>query len=339
VYYARSIEIKEITLKMWLSWLAIVGGLVLLVWSADRFVMGAAAIAHNLGVSAIIIGMVIMGFGTSAPEMFVSGTASLSGNTGVAVGNAVGSNIANIALVLGLSALISPLVVESQTLKREFPVLILVSVLVLGLMLDGELSRLDGVILLTGTVILVAWMLWLAQKERSFGDPLEREFESELPHNMPTKLALFWTVLGLVVLIASAQMLVWGGVNIAKAFGVSDLVIGLTIVAVGTSLPEVAVSVTGAIKGEDDIAIGNVIGSNLFNLLAVLGIGSSIHAAPLPHEALFRDYATMLVLTIALFAMAYSFKSRKGHINRFEAGLLLSAYLGYMYWLYVSEIS
>ena len=324
---------------MWLSWLAIVGGLVLLVWSADRFVMGAAAIAHNLGISAIIIGMVIMGFGTSAPEMFVAGAASMSGNTGVAIGNAVGSNIANIALVLGISALISPLVVESQTLKREFPVLILVSVIVLWLMLDWELSRLDGVILLSGTVALVAWMLWLAQKERSFGDPLEREFESELPHDMSTKLATFWTLIGLVVLVASAQMLVWGGVNVAKAFGVSDLVIGLTIIAVGTSLPEVAVSVTGALKGEDDIAIGNVIGSNLFNLLAVLGIGSTIRAAPLPQEALFRDYATMLVLTVALFAMAYSFKSRKGHINRIEATALLCAYVGYMYWLYMSEVN
>ncbi|WP_455366195.1 calcium/sodium antiporter [Kaarinaea lacus] len=323
---------------MWLFWLAIVGGLVLLVWSADRFVIGAAAIAHNLGVSAIIIGMVIMGFGTSAPEMFVAGAASLAGNTNVAVGNAIGSNIANIALVLGISALISPLVVESQTLKREFPVLMLVSGAVLILMWDRDLSQIDGAVLLAGTLVLVGWMLWLAQKERSFGDPLEGEFEAELPRDMSTKLAAFWTLVGLVALVGSAQMLVWGSVNVAHMFGVSELVIGLTIVAVGTSLPEVAVSVTGALKGEDDIAIGNIIGSNLFNLLAVLGVGSAIHPASLSEEVIFRDYATMLVLTVALFGMAYSFKHHKGHINRLEAALLLTAYIGYMLWLYYSAV-
>ena len=267
----------------------------------------------------------------------MAGTAALGGNTGVVVGNAIGSNIANIALVLGVSALISPLVVESQTLKREFPVLLLVSLAVLGLMWDREISQQDGAILLAGTLVLVGWMLWLAQKERSFGDPLESEFEAELPHDMSTKVATFWTILGLVTLVASSQMLVWGSVNVANAFGVSELVIGLTIVAIGTSLPEVAVSVTGAIKGEDDIAIGNIIGSNLFNLLAVLGLGSAIRAAPLAEEVLFRDYATMLVLTFALFAMAYSFKNRKGCINRFEAAMLLAAYIGYMIWLFYSE--
>ena len=323
---------------MWLFWLAIIGGLILLVWSADRFVIGGAAIAHNLGVSAILIGMVIMGLGTSAPEMFVAGAAAIGGNTGVVVGNAIGSNIANIALVLGISALISPIVVESQTLKREFPVLLLLSLGVFGLMWDRDLSRLDGAILLAGTFVLVSWMLWLAQKERSFGDPLEGEFEAELPHDMSTKVAVFWTILGLVTLVVSSQMLVWGSVNVAHEFGVSELVIGLTIVAIGTSLPEVAVSVTGSLKGEDDIAIGNIIGSNMFNLLAVLGVGTSIHAAPLSEEVLFRDYATMLVLTFALFGMAYSFKSRKGRINRFEAALLLAAYIGYMAWLYYSEI-
>ena len=309
-----------------------------MVWSADRFVVGASAIAHNLGVSAIIIGMVIMGFGTSAPEIFVAGAASLSGNTGVAVGNAIGSNIANIALVLGVSALISPIIVESQTLKREFPLLLVVSFAVLGLIYDQNLERVDGVILLLGTLAMVAWMLWLAKKERGFGDPLEREFESEIPRGMSTQIAVFWTAIGLVVLVASAQMLVWGGVHVAKAFGVSDLVIGLTIIAIGTSLPEVAVTVTGTLKGEDDIAIGNIIGSNMFNLLAVLGVGSTIHAAPLADEVLFRDYATMLVLTVALFLMAYGFRGKTGRITRFEASLLLSSYFAYMGWLYISEV-
>ena len=309
-----------------------------MVWSADRFVVGASAIAHNLGVSAIIIGMVIMGFGTSAPEIFVAGAASMGGNTGVAVGNAIGSNIANIALVLGLSAIASPIIVESQTLKREFPVLLLVTFAVLALMIDMELGQMDGILLLSGTLLMVSWMLWLAKKERGFGDPLEREFESEMPRDMSTGIAIFWTVLGLVILVGSAQLLVWGGVNIAKAFGVSDLVIGLTIIAIGTSLPEVAVSLTGSIKGEDDIALGNIIGSNMFNLLAVLGVGSTIHAAPLTEEVLFRDYATMLVLTVLLFVMAYGFRG-KGRINRFEASLLLCAYFAYMGWLYVSEVN
>jgi cation:H+ antiporter len=324
---------------MWLFWLAIIGGLALLVWSADRFVIGAATIAHNLGVSAIVIGMVIMGFGTSAPEIFVAVTASLGGTPGVAVGNAVGSNIANIALVLGISALASPLVVESKTLKREFPVLVVVSLLVLWLILDRELSRMDGFVLLGGTVCLVGWMLWIAQKERSFGDPLEREFESEIPHEMSTRTAVLWTLAGLVLLVVSAQALVWGAVHVAQAFGVSDLLIGLTVVAIGTSLPEIAVSVTGSLKGEDDIAIGNVIGSNLFNLLAVLGVSGSIRSAALTEQVIYRDYATMLILTVAFFLMAYSFRGRKGHINRLEASLLLAAYLGYMGWLYISEVS
>jgi len=306
-------------------------------WSADRFVTGAAAIAHNLGVSAIIIGMVIMGFGTSAPEMFVAAVASLNGNPAVAVGNVVGSNIANIALVLGLSALISPLVVESKTLKREFPLLLLVSFSVVGLLFDLELSRLDGVILLTGACGLVGWMWWLARQERNIGDPLEREFEAEVPLDMSTRMAVIWTLVGFVALMASAQLLVWGSVNIARYLGISDLVIGLTIVAIGTSLPEIAVTITGALKGEDDIAIGNIIGSNLFNLLAVLGISGSIHAASLPREVLFRDYATMLVLTVALFGMAYGFRGKKGHIDRYEAALMLAAYIGYMFWLFYSD--
>jgi len=324
---------------MWLNWLSIAAGLVLLVWSADRFVVGASAIAHNLGVSAIIIGMVIMGFGTSAPEIFVAGAASISGNTGVAVGNAIGSNIANVALVLGISALASPIIVQSQTLKREFPLLLGITAGVLVLMIDRELSRSDGLILLSGAVAMVGWMLWLARKERGFGDPLEQEFESELPREMTTPVAIFWTVLGLATLITSAEMLVWGGVNVARAFGVSDLVIGLTIIAVGTSLPEVAVSVTGSIKGEDDIAIGNIIGSNMFNLLAVLGLGSTIHAAPLSDVVLYRDYLTMLVLTVALFFMAYGFRGKKGKVTRFEASLLLVAYAGYMAWLFFTEVS
>lgn len=323
---------------MLIFWLAIIAGLALLVWSADRFIMGASALAFNLGVPTIIIGMVIMGFGTSAPEMFVAGTASFGGNPGVAVGNAIGSNIANIALVLGASAVASPILVRSQTLKREFPALFLVTLAVLVLMLDQELSQLDGALLLAGSVATVGWMLWLTKKQRDPDDPLEQEIASEVTKDMATKTAIFWTVLSLVLLLASSQMLVWGAVNIAKAFGISDLIIGLTIVAIGTSLPEIAVSVMGSLKGEDDMAIGNIIGSNLFNLLAVLGLGSAIQAAPLTQEVLTRDYLTMLILTIALFVIAYGFRGQ-GRINRLEGSLLLVSYVAYLGWLYVSEVS
>ena len=319
-------------------WLAIIAGLALLVWSADRFIVGASALAFNLGVPTIIIGMVIMGFGTSAPEMFVAGTASFGGNPGVAVGNAIGSNIANIALVLGTSALVSPILVRSQTLKREFPALFLVSLLVLMLMLDMTLSQLDGVLLLIGCFFMVGWMLWLTKKQRDLDDPLEQEIASEVRQDMVTRTAVFWTVLGLILLLASSQLLVWGAINVAKTFGISDLIIGLTIVAVGTSLPEVAVSVMGSLKGEDDMAIGNIIGSNLFNLLAVLGLGSAIEAAPLTQEVLTRDYLTMLVLTIVLFVIAIGFRGQ-GRINRLEAILLLTSYVAYLGWLYVSEVS
>ena len=323
---------------MWMYWLAIAGGLALLVWSANRFILGAAALAVNLGVPTIIIGMVIMGFGTSAPEMFVAATASLNGNPGVAVGNAIGSNIANIALVLGISALVSPILVRSGTLKRELPVLFLVSLGLLVLMLDLELSRVDGAILLVGTVQMIGWMLWLARNKRDADDPLEQEFESEMPRNISTKFAIFWSILGLILLLVSSQILVWGAVNVAKAFGISDLIIGLTIIAVGTSLPEIAVSVLGSLKGEDDMAIGNVIGSNLFNILAVLGIGAVIEPAPLTMQVLTRDYVTMLVLTIVLFVIGYGFRGQ-GRINRLEASMLVCAYIAYLVWLYISEVS
>ena len=323
---------------IWLFWLAIIAGLALLVWSADRFVVGASALAHNLGVSAIVIGMVIMGFGTSAPEMFVAAIASYGGNPSIAVGNALGSNIANVALVLGASALIRPLTVASKTLRREFPVLFLITGFTLLLMLDHELSRAEGMLLLLGCAAMVVWLLWLAKSSSHKGDPLEAEFEAEVPANIPNKIALFWIFLGLILLIASSQLLVWGAVNIAKIFGVSDLVIGLTIVAIGTSLPEVAVSITGAIKGEDDIAIGNVIGSNMFNLLAVMGVGVSIAPTPLSNEVLSRDFLVMSALTVALFVMSVGYNAKPGRINRFEAFLLLLAYAAYLLWLYVSEI-
>lgn len=320
-----------------LYFLAIAAGLALLVWSADKFVMGASATAYNLGVPTLVIGMVIIGFGTSAPEIFVSIIAALENKPGVAIGNAIGSNIANISLVLGVGALIAPLTVSSGVLRREYPILFAVTCLLLFLMWDQELSRVDGFILVAGAIAVTLWLMWLSLHSRS-ADPLETEFDSEVPHNIPTPKALMWTFSALVVLIASSQLLVWGAVEVAHHFGVDDLLIGLTIVAIGTSLPELAVSISAALKKEHDIVIGNVIGSNMFNSLAVIGIAASIRPTSLAPQVLSRDFAVMFALTLALFLMAYGFKG-VGKINRFEASILLLSYIGYMAWLYKTEIA
>jgi len=328
---------------MWMSWLAVAGGLVFLVWSAERFVHGAAGLARNLGVSPLIIGMTIMGFGTSAPEMLVSGMAASSGNPGMGIGNALGSNIANIALVLGTTALIMPLTVDSGILRREFPVLFAVTLLAGALMLDGELGMTDGVILLGSTALLIVWMIWLGKRSlpvtttdaratASVTDPLTSEFEKEVPAGLSTGQAIFWAVLGLVALVLSSRLLVWGAVDIARDLGVSDLVIGLTIIAIGTSLPELAASVMSALKGEDDMAVGNIIGSNMFNLLAVLALPGLIAPGVLAPEVLQRDFPVVVALTLVLFLMAYGFRG-PGRINRLEGGVLLASFVGYMTWL------
>lgn len=308
--------------------LAILVGLAILVWGADRFVIGAAALASNLGVSAMLIGLTIVGFGTSAPEILVSVVSSLDGNPGLAIGNALGSNIANIGLILGTTALIVPLTVHSSVLKREYPLLLGVTGLSLLLMLDGELNQLDGIIMIVVLVAVLGWMI-RAAKTGSPTDPIADEFDAEIPHDMPTRRAIFWLILGLICLLVSSRMLVWGAVNIATTFGISDLVIGLTIVALGTSLPELAASIASALKGEDDLAIGNIIGSNLYNLLAVLSLPGLIAPGAFAEAALYRDQPMMIGLTLALFAMGYGFGKLKGQINRIEGFLLLLAFIGY----------
>ncbi|MDH5570697.1 MAG: calcium/sodium antiporter [Gammaproteobacteria bacterium] len=315
-----------------LSIFAVISGFVLLVWGADRFVHGAASIARNLGVSPMIIGLTIVGMGTSAPEILVSGVAAWQGNPALGVGNALGSNITNIALVLGLTALICPLAVQSQTLNREYPVMFIIMLLALWLLSDGELSRMDGSILMIGLVIMVGWMIGLGKREKF--DPLEAEFEHEIPF-ISTGRALFWLAVGMIILLGSSRILVWGSVNIAQAMGISDLIIGLTIVAIGTSMPELAASIVSALKKEPDIAIGNVLGSNMFNLLAVLGLPGLIQPHTLEPEILTRDFPWMIGLSIALFAMAYGFRD-KGRINRLEGSLLMMSYFIYLTVLYFS---
>jgi len=323
---------------MLLSSVAVVAGFILLVWGADRFVLGASATARNFGISPLIVGLTIVGFGTSAPEMLVSGMAAYQGSPGISIGNALGSNITNIALVLGLTALIVPLTVHSGIIKRELPILLLVMVLALLLMVDGNLGQGDGLFLLLGMFLMIFWVVRLGLKERDSGDLMSSEFDAEIPEGMPTLKAIIWLVVGMVVLFASSHVLVWGAVNIAKAFGVSDLVIGLTIIAIGTSLPELAATIMSALKKEHELAIGNIIGSNMFNILGVMALPGLIYPSVVPEGVLSRDYPMMIGLTIALFLMAYGFRGKDGKINRVEGGLLLSAYCGYMYWLYLSAV-
>ena len=312
--------------------IALIAGLMLLVWSADRFVEGSSATARHFGMPPLLIGMVIVGFGTSAPEMVVSALASIEGNAGIALGNAYGSNIANIALILGIAAIINPIMVHSTVLRKELPILTLVTILTVLLVADLDLSRLNAVILLLVFGVLMAWTIYQGLKRET--DTLAREVESGAPEKaMPLKRSVFWLVVGLLLLIASSRTLVWGAVEIAQIFGVSDMIIGLTIVAVGTSLPELASSVIAARKGEHDIALGNVLGSNLFNTLAVVGIAGTIHPIAVEPETLSRDMVVMGALTVSLFLIGYGFRGRQGRVNRIEGAALLLVYLGYTTWL------
>ena len=312
---------------------AIILGFVLLIWGADRFVMGAAALARNLGISPLLIGLTIVGFGTSAPEILVSAMAAYEGNPGLAVGNAVGSNIANIGLILGTSALVAPLVVQSDILRREIPLLLLVSFGAYLLLLDGDLDRSDGVLMLTGLAGALIAVVHIG-RQRAARDPLEKEFEEEIPSDLSTLAASLWFAGGLVLLLVASRMLVWGAVSVATAFGISDLVIGLTIVAIGTSLPELAAGIASTLKGENDIAVGNVIGSNIYNMLAVLGIPGLLAPSTVDNMVLTRDLPIMLVLTIALLILGWGQKG-SGRINRLEGTLLLISFIMYQGWLYI----
>lgn len=312
-----------------LTWavLAVVFGVALLVWSADRFVEGSASTARHVGMPPLLIGMVIVGFGTSAPEMVVSALAALQGNPGLALGNAYGSNIANIALILGLTSLISPIAVHSQVLHRELPILTAITGLAGWQLWDGEISRADGLVLLSVFSGLMVWTIWHGMQNQV--DALGTEMEQELgAHPMPLRRAMMWLVIGLLLLLASSRLLVWGAVDIARGFGVSDLIIGLTIVAVGTSLPELASSILATRKGEHDLALGNVLGSNLFNTLAVVGIAGTIHPMPVGPEVWSRDMLVMAALTLSLFLIGYGFRGT-GRINRIEGAILLAVYMGY----------
>lgn len=313
---------------MLLALLALISGLVILVLSAYHFVAGAAACARHFGMSPLLIGMVVVGFGTSAPEMAVSILAAYGGNPGIALGNAYGSNIVNIALILGLTALVRPVSVPKQVLRRELPILLAVTALAAWQAWDGYLTRSEALLLLGAFAGLMTMTVLkgLQDKYRVLEQELQQEMEATpSPH---LACSLIQLVAGLVFLVLSSRLLVWGAVVLAKGFGVSDLVIGLTIVAIGTSLPELASSLAAAKRGEHDIALGNILGSNLFNTLAVVGLAGSIHPLPVEASVLNRDILLMATLTVVLLPFGWSSRG-PGRINRLEGALLLAVYLGY----------
>lgn len=305
-------------------------GLILLVWSADKLVFGAAAIARNIGISPLVIGMTILAMGSSAPEMMVSATAALDGKTDTAVGNVLGSNIANIALILGITALIKPLSISSMVLRRELPLMVGVTLLSGLLLWNSYLGFYEGILLFALFAAFILAMLHISRKEQQNGDALLSECESEIPTDVSNKKAIIWVIIGLILLPFAASMLVDNSVIIAKYFGMSDLVIGLTIIAVGTSLPELAASLAGVLKGEDDMAVGNIIGSNVFNILAVMGIPGILNPSILSDSVMGRDFWVMLAVSLLLVIMALG-KSRS--INRLEGAVLFIIFLAYQGYL------
>ena len=307
--------------------LLIVAGLALLTWGADRFVHGAASAARNLGVAPLLIGLTIVAFATSAPEILVSIVASFQHQPGLAIGNAIGSNIVNIGLVLGVTALIRPIKMESATLRREMPALLAVTLLTVSLFLDSFLSRIDGIVMLTGLMIVMFWLVRLGLRSAA-NDPIKMDYEAEIPTDVRMPVAVAWLIVGLGALLIGAELLVNGAVDIARLLDVSDVVIGIIVVAFGTSLPELAVSLASALKGEYGLAIGNIVGSNIFNLLAVIGIAATIAPSPLPPSVLSLHIFVMVAFTLVLFAMTYDYDGGS-ELSRLEGLALLIAFLVY----------
>ncbi|MCG9738401.1 calcium/sodium antiporter [Shewanella insulae] len=312
----------------------LIAGLGALVWSADKFVFGAAAFARNLGLPPMLIGLTIVAMGSSAPEMFVAATASLEGMTDTAIGNVLGSNVANITLILGITALLGAISVSSQTLKREIPMMLGATALAGYFMHDGQLTRIEGLVLMALFFSLMGYLIWhaISNKER---DPLIDEAESEVPKDVPTPKAILWLAVGIVLLPLSADWMVQGAVGIAKAFHMSDLVIGLTIIAVGTSLPELAACVAGVLKKEDDLAIGNVVGSNLFNILAVLALPALIAPGAVDAAASSRDFYMVMATSVAL-AILILLTGKARQLRPWHGGVLLATFIAYQVTLFLS---
>jgi cation:H+ antiporter len=309
-------------------------GFIAVVWGADRFVHGAAGLASNFGLSRLVIGLTIVAFGTSAPEMLVSGMAAAAGSREMGVGNAIGSNITNATLVLGAAAFAKPLSVHSRLLIREIPVLFLVMALALAFLWDGELSRVEGFVLFAGMFALIAWISFQGREEESqaINDPALAFEDDQIPSSLPTPRAIALLLVGLLVLLAGSRVLVWGAVGIARGLGVSELVVGLSLVALGTSLPELAASVAAARRGEPDIAVGNVVGSNMFNLLGVLGLPGIIAPGEVDRSVIFRDFPIMVGATLLLLLMAVNERSQIGRRRGAALILVFILYFVMLFW-------
>lgn len=311
--------------------------LVVLVWSADRFVLGASSLARNIGVSPMIIGLTIVAMGSSAPEMMVAATAAWQGNPDTAIGNAIGSNITNIALVLGLTVLIKPLVVSSSTIKQELPIILVLTVIGYWMFYDNVFSFYEALALFIGFFAFIITLLIRALKQnknQSIDDPMIIEAEQDIPEATSTAISVMWLVVGILLLVGSAHFLVQSAVFIASAFGISDLVIGLTVIAIGTSLPELAASIASVMKKEDDLAMGNIIGSNIFNILAVLPFAGLMAPGPVNPEAASRDIPIMIAITLLLFILCFSRKRGAFRITRAKGALLLICFIAYQVLLF-----
>ncbi len=309
-------------------------GLILLVYGADRLVFSAAILCRSLGIPPLIIGMTVVGIGTSLPELIVSLSAATHGQMDIAVGTALGSNITNILLISGGAALLHPLTVHSNLVRRELPLMLLVTLLCGVMLFDNQLSRLDGVALIVIAALYLAFIIKIARRaERDNNDSLTREQLAELPRDdAGNTVAFLWLAVALIMLPMSTRMVIDNATVIADYFGVSELVIGLTIISVGTSLPELATVIAGALKGEDDIAIGNLIGSNIYNMVIVLGIPALLYPGAIDVEAFARDYWVMLGVS-ALFTLICLRRSRR--IGRAVGLLLLCGFIGWVATLYL----
>ncbi len=322
---------------MFLQIFILLASLVVLVWSADKFVFGASSLARNMGISPMIIGLTIVAMGSSAPEMMIAATASLQGNPNTAIGNAIGSNITNIALVLGITALIMPLSVSSSTIKREIPLILAITGLAYWMLFDHNFSFNEGLVLIIGFVIYIVTLLVITLK-RAKKSPLDDlmilEAECEVPDAVSTNKSIMWLVFGMILLPISANYLVGAAEFIARAFGISDLVIGLTVVAIGTSLPELAASIVSIIKKEDDLALGNIIGSNIFNILAVLSLTGLIAPGEIDSSAATRDAPYMLGVTLLLFFLCFGRRFGNFRITRMKGALLVTVFIAYQILLF-----
>lgn len=313
-------------------------GFTLLIWSADRFVLGAVGLAHYFNISPLMIGVVIIGFGTSAPELLISTVSAWRGNSGLAIGNALGSNIANIALILGVTALLTPLLVVRQTLSREFPVLFIATAITWLVIRDYQLTLLDAIILITALLIMLSYIATGSAQQTNtlLSDQIVEQSERPSKSAYSLSKPLLWTIVGLILLLTSSNILVNSSVKLAQLMGISDLVIGLTIVAIGTSLPELAASITGAIKHHTDLAIGNIVGSNIFNTLGVVGIPGLVSTYDIPQEVLSRDFPVVVGLTVLLFFLAL-FTCKGSGMSKISGVVLLTCFIAFQTTLYIQN--